>query len=96
MITSDEIAKLSALARIQISEVEKKSLANDLTAILDYISEINEASAGTGSVDMAPERNVFRSDSIAEQSGAHTDILLASAPRTENSFVVVKKILGVE
>ena len=87
-----DVEKLAELARIEVSEAEKKELLKDLKAILGYVSEIESVTVA----EMAGEyelHNVMREDTGAHQAGIYTDQLLAEAPETKDGFIKVQKIL---
>ncbi len=92
MITVADIEKLSQLARIQISDDEKASLAKEIEAILSYVAEIQTASADAP-VKEDYLRNVFRSDTVVHESGEFTEKLLAASPDRDGQYFKVKKIL---
>lgn len=96
MVTRDEVEKLSSLARIRMTPAEKKGIVADLEAILGYVSQLAEVETDSSTVETAPRRNVFREDGGAHAAAAHTKEVLRAAPKTENGFVVVKKILAAE
>ena len=107
MIETKEIENLAELSRLELSAKEKASLQKDLGGILDYISELKKVtggglpeSQGEAGADTALVRNVMRADDNAHESGIFTEDLLkvypdmaGRAPRVENGYVVVKKIL---
>ena len=91
----EDIEHLAKLARIEVSEKEAVSLAEDITSILAYVSEIEKA---TG--DRVPEKkagalyNVMRKDGEPHEEGIYTEDLLAAAPLRQGNYVKVKKIIG--
>lgn len=92
-ITAEEVRKLAALSRIQVSDAEVVSLQGDMASILGYIEQINKANLETVA-DILPERrNVFREDGDANEPGSYTEKLLTNAPGREDDYVKVKKIL---
>ena len=92
MITVSDIEKLSQLARIDVSDEEKASLAKEIEAILSYVAEIQKASADAP-VKEDYLRNVFRGDVETHESGIFTEKLLAASPDREGQYFKVKKIL---
>lgn len=92
---AEKVLKLAELARVRISPEEAGKLSHEFDAILNYVSEVKDASAedgGRAPADYAV-RNVLRKDSEGHDSGIYTEALLASAPAREGQFVKVKKIL---
>lgn len=95
MISREEIEKLAALSRIDISEDEKKKLGTDIESILGYVSEIQNVVAQTETVaEKLPVRNVMRKDDEPHETGAYTNGLLNEAPARDGNYVRVKKILS--
>ncbi len=96
MITSEDIAKLAHLARIDVPENEVEKLAKDMSGILEYVSEVSTAVKELG--DEAPVvgewHNVFRADEPAHEPGEYSKEILANAPATEGGYLKVKKILA--
>ena len=95
-ITADDVARLGALARIQLTERECQDLAPELNVILDSVRSVSEV-AGPD-VPMAthaiPMTNVFRDDVVTPsltQAQA-----LSGAPDSEDGRFRVPQILGEE
>ncbi|MBI5400682.1 MAG: Asp-tRNA(Asn)/Glu-tRNA(Gln) amidotransferase subunit GatC [Candidatus Yonathbacteria bacterium] len=91
-----DVEHLAGLARIAVSEDEKKILQHDLEEILAYVSQVKDAdSRGTD----AEERrtgdlyNVMREDSEPHNAGVFTEDILSQAPTREGNRISVKKIL---
>lgn len=92
MITSKDIEKLAGLARIHLADSEKEGLTKDISAILQYIDQIQKAS-GDVERQIPAHRNAMREDSEPHESGIHTETLLAEAPKRDGNYLKVKKIL---
>ncbi len=94
---TEEIRKLSALARLAMTDDELKSLSKDLNSILEYISAIKSASLefeGQGTEAVRERVNIFRDDNDREEPGIHTEMLLEGVPERDRDWVKVKKIIG--
>lgn len=91
----DDVKSLAALARIKLSPDEVESFTNEMSSILEYVSAV-QGMAGEG--DVAPKvgarHNVLRPDVVTNEPGQYTDALLAEMPKTEDGYMVVKKILN--
>lgn len=93
MLTKEEVAKVAVLARISLTEAEVEKFQHDLSAVLDYVAELNlvhidgveEVSQVTGLV------NVQRDDVavVFEDLQAIT----SQAPETKDGYYKVKAIL---
>ena len=95
-LTADDVARLGALARIQLSELECAELAPELDVILESIRRVSEVA--TPDVPMATHAitmtNVFRDD-VVRPSLAPEDVL-AAAPAVEDGRFRVPRILAEE
>jgi aspartyl-tRNA(Asn)/glutamyl-tRNA(Gln) amidotransferase subunit C len=93
-ISQKDIENLANLARIRLSDDEKKGLVRDIDSILAYVDQIKSAPTG----DFAPEagavKNVTRDDSVMTTSAEDREHLLDQAPKREGDYVAVKKILA--
>ena len=89
-----DIEVLAALARIGLTDEEKKALLKDAEEILAFVSKVQEVE-----VDMRAEEgigvphNVMREDVEPHETGIYTERLLKAAPNVEDGYVKVKKIL---
>lgn len=90
----DDIKTLASLSRLELSQSEQESYVSDFDGILNYIDMLQEVSG----VEMTgqsynPITNVMREDDIAYAPGEFSEALLNEAPKTQDGFVKVKKIL---
>ena len=84
---------LAKLCRIKMSVDEQKKLLGEMSAVLDFVKQIQEVET-TGRKPIAEElKNVMREDENPRESGFYTKDILAEAPRTEKGYIKVKKIL---
>lgn len=96
MITRQDIQKLAELARIKVTDAEADSYAKDAEAILGYVFDVGEASAaGQGDTHTALT-NVMRTDGEPHERGLYTDAILAGAPKTNEGYVEVRKVITKE
>ncbi len=95
MISTDDVKKLAALARIKLTLEEETSLAGDMENILGYVQQLQDVSAEQHAVaaDANAARNVLRPDEAPHERGAYSEDLLAAAPARQGQHVKVKKIL---
>jgi aspartyl-tRNA(Asn)/glutamyl-tRNA(Gln) amidotransferase subunit C len=91
------VRKVAKLARIRIREDEVAPLAKELNSILHWIEQLQEVDiegveAMTSSVDVElPMRDdVLTSD---ETGGGKPDEIVRNAPKTEDNFFVVPKVV---
>ena len=94
IMNPDDINNLAKLARMELSEVEKTSLAADMKNILAFVDQIKEADIDMDAAGrVGPVYNVFREDANPHETGIYTETLVSAAPEREGNFVKVKKIL---
>ncbi|MFZ2253274.1 MAG: Asp-tRNA(Asn)/Glu-tRNA(Gln) amidotransferase subunit GatC [Minisyncoccia bacterium] len=90
----EDIEHLAKLSRIAIRDDEAVELAEDISSILGYVSEIEEIT-GSGEVEkkIGALFNVMREDTDPHAAGLYTEDLLNLAPERDGQYVKVKKIL---
>ena len=94
MVDAKDIQKLADLARIHVTPHECEKLKHEFDAILDYVGQLDEITAGSvGEKTVGSRYNVFREDVDAHDSGIYTKGLLDAAPKKEGDSIRVKKIL---
>ena len=92
-----DILKLGSMARIAISDDEAHKLGEDIEAVLEYVSVIDEITAEEGvTKKVGAVYNVFRADEITVEPGSHTEVLMAEAPSVKKGRLEVKKILNTD
>lgn len=87
------VRHIGHLARLKLSDTQIESFATQLSAILEYASQLN--SVDTSRVEPTahplPVTNVFRADEPRPPLGA--EAVLANAPRSAEGFFVLPKVL---
>ncbi len=104
MIERKDIEKLATLSRITIPEEQMDKVAKDIGTILAYLDQIKEITPAQTDADRGADfatknfnvgvKNVMREDSEPHESGLYTEKLLKSAPKSQDGYIEVKKILG--
>ena len=95
-LTPDDVARLAALARVDLSPGELERLAPQLDVILDAVAAVSEVAGA----DVAPTShalplvNVFRRDEVRQSLPVAA--VLAMAPAQEEDRFRVPRILGEE
>ena len=95
-LTTTDVARLAALARIALSPDEAAKLAPQLDVILDAVAQVTEV-AGDDVPPMShalPLTNVFRADEV--RPSLPVEQVLAGAPSVEDERFRVPRILGEE
>jgi aspartyl-tRNA(Asn)/glutamyl-tRNA(Gln) amidotransferase subunit C len=92
-ITPEEVRELAQLARLRLGEEEVSRLAVDLDRMLDYVDTLRELD--TGAVEPMTHAVPFECPLRADETAPSlpVDDALANAPRRENSFFQVPRIV---
>lgn len=95
-ITTTEVAKVAALAKLRLSEEELELFTQQLSDILDHAADIEALDLeGLDPLVHAVElTNVFRADEVGPT--LDRDEVLAQAPSAEDGQFRVPQILGEE
>ena len=90
----EDIEHLAKLSRIELKDGEAETLAEEITSILGYVSEINEITGDAAlTKNVGAVYNVMREDGEPSPAGEYTESLLEAAPKREGQYIQVKKIL---
>lgn len=96
-IDRDTVLKVANLARIKLDEARVEPMTKELSSILDWIEQLNEvdiegveAMASTVEVSLP-----MREDVLTEgpTGGGKPEQVVANAPKTEDNFFVVPKVV---
>ena len=92
-ISREEVARLAALARIDLTGAELTRLAGELDVIVESVARVSEIATADvpATSHPLPLTNVFRED-VAEEPLPVADVL-AGAPATEGTRFDVPQIL---
>lgn len=98
-VSKKEVQKMAGLARLGIEEKEMKFYANELSAVLDYIDQLNEVD--TDEVEVTNQvtglHSATREDEPSIRSGAQqgdsVNALMKLVPFLEKGLVRVRAIL---
>ena len=86
-----DIENLAELAKIELSDIEKKTLLKELGDILAYVKQIESVK-----VDDIPAeynlKNVWREDKIGSSTFSK-ELITEQFPDSQDGFLKVKKIL---
>ena len=95
MLSDKELDHIAKLARLEIRPEEREKLKKDLSAILDYIDQLNQAD--TSSVEPLYQTtgllNSTRKDEQHEPYTKIEELLIGQAPTRKDRFVKVKSVL---
>lgn len=93
MSDTPDVERLAELARLELSEKEAAQFREELSSILAYVGQVQEASTDGPDTLAGDVENVFREDEISHAGGEHSERLLEEAPDTQDGYVKVNKIL---
>jgi len=93
MISKEEVERIANLARLELTDEEKKIYAEQLSAVLDYVEKLKKVPTLTIEPlhNITGAANVFREDEITCEK--RKDELLKNAPMTEDGYIKVKAVL---
>ena len=90
-----DINHIADLARLGLTEQEKKKFTKEIEAILDFIASLNEVN--TDKIEPMSHasgmQNRYREDANPLEGGVYSERLLEAAPYKEKGFVKVKTVL---
>lgn len=89
MINIEQISVMARLAKISLTEKEKNLFQKDIQSVFDWMDQMDEEICPSN-LSFNP-LSVFREDNVTE--GGCTQEVLSNAPRTEEGFFVVPKII---
>jgi len=95
-ISRDEVARVAALARIELRPEELDRLAGELEVIVNSVAQVNAVATPDvpATSHPIPMTNVFRED--IPVAPLDRDKVLAAAPSAEDGKFMVPQILGEE
>ena len=92
-LSEDEVKAVAVLARLELNDVERHELARQLSAILEYVQQLQQVNT-EGVEPLAhplPLQNVFRADEPTPS--LPVDEALANAPARRGDFYGVPAVL---
>ena len=95
-LTKREVEHVAKLARLKIASAETDIFQKQLSKVLDYIGELNEADTK----DQEPTsqttglENVFRTDEIKTSGCLSQEEALSCTDKTHNGYFVVDAVLS--
>ena len=96
VISDETMEYVGILAKLELSDEEKKETKKDMESMLDYIDKLNELD--TSEVEpmshVFPVQNVFREDVVTNGDGS--DKTLQNAPEEKDNMFVVPRTFDKE
>ena len=92
-VTPDDVRRIARLARLATPEERLEPLAQEINGILGWIEQLGEVDVeGVEPMASAVDRSLpLRDDEVTD--GDRRDDVLANAPRSEEGFFVVPKVV---
>jgi aspartyl-tRNA(Asn)/glutamyl-tRNA(Gln) amidotransferase subunit C len=92
-IDRDTARRVAHLARIEVAEGDLEPLANELSAILGFMEQLEEVdiSGIEPMTSVTPMKMVWRNDEVAD--GGYPDRVLSNAPAARAGFFTVPKVI---
>jgi aspartyl-tRNA(Asn)/glutamyl-tRNA(Gln) amidotransferase subunit C len=93
MIDEEQVRHVATLARLRLSSDELKRFVVQLSDVLDYINQLNEADVSSAEPMSHPLdlSNVFREDEA--ESSLRREDALTNAPQQRDGFFLVPPVL---
>ena len=95
-IDEETVDHVALLARLKLSDSERKNMREQMSAILEHINAISHADTSQvpATAHILPVQNVMREDD-SETYSEHQE-LLANAPSSEDEYIRVRAVLENE
>ena len=93
-LSLEDVEHVAALARLGLTDEEKRRMSEQLSSILDHISALNrlDTSAIPPTAQVIELANVMRDDVVRDSLPRQA--ILRNAPRTDDGFIAVQAVLG--
>ena len=93
-LSDEQVRHVAKLSRLKLTDDQSRHFADQLSAVLDYISKLNELDVDQVEpmAHAADVSNVMRSDE--PRPGMAVALALANAPQVSGPFFKVPKVLG--
>lgn len=93
MISKEEVLRITALARLELTGQEVEKMQKDLSQILDYFAILQKAPKVSKLPARAQEQgNAVRDDEVLPSASLPGDLMNA-APATKDGYIKVQAVL---
>ena len=91
-LSNEEIEHVARLGRLNLNDEEKQNMKSDLTEILSYVEELENAPTEglTPISQISGMENIVRADQI--EPSLENAKIMQNAPAVEKGFLKVKKV----
>ena len=87
-----DVENLAGLARLELTEEEKRGLLSDMDSILGYIKQIEAVKVDVKHSVSDNNYNIWREDKVEPREFSR-DLIIEQFPEKQDGFLKVKKIL---
>ncbi len=92
-VDKETVRKVARLARIAVPEEKLEPMAEELNGILNWIEQLNEVDIEDVEAMTTPVKMAMAQRKDVVTDGDIRDKVLANAPKTEDGFFVVPKVV---
>ena len=95
IISIEDLRNLETLARLHVSDEDRKELVGEVSSIVNYISQIDDLDMGPvdNSAMIHSHKNVTRADEILSATFQSKKIILNDAPSVDANFIKVTQVI---
>jgi aspartyl-tRNA(Asn)/glutamyl-tRNA(Gln) amidotransferase subunit C len=92
-ITVEDVEYAAVLARLELSEEEKKSMTSQLRDVLRYVAKLNQLDTDNvePTAHVLPIKNVWRADKREESLSK--ELVVKIAPRAQDGMLRVPRVV---
>lgn len=93
-LSKKEVEHIGELARLELTEAEKKKFTRELSAILDFVEKLEKikTSKVEPMANISGLENIIRKDEV-KKCDISSEKLLENAPEKEKGFIKVRQVL---
>lgn len=93
-LSLEEVEHIAQLARIELTSAEKTKFSQELSAILDYVAQLNEVKTDNvqSIIQITNLKNIVRQDKHEKKDPEERQDILKLAPQMKNGYLKVKSV----
>ena len=97
-LTSDDVKKVAALAKINLSEKEVEKFRDQLSSVVSFVEELNEVDTGDTKETSQTTglKNVTRTDAAKGEPHLTQEEALSGGSNVHNGYFVVDRLVDNE
>ena len=95
-LTDEQVSHVAKLANLPVTDEEVHKYSEQLSVILEYVEQLNQVDTNgvEPTFNVSGRVNIFHADESVV--GLSQDEALQNAPKKEDGFFVVKRVVGGE